>query len=790
LGTGSCTITCDPGGPRPPEREEVRTWRDLDAIRGNLGGHYVLMNNLHANTAGYDELVGNTADGKGWEPIGTDDARFTGSFDGQGHEIRGLVINRPDEDNVGLFGCLSRGVIKNFGVIAADVTGKERVGVLVGYNHFGTVGSEGLPFTRYSTYSREGIVRGIEDVGGLVGRNWQGTVSQCESSTTVSHLPGSSGETRWRVGGLVGANYGPVINCRYEGEVTGHSEVGGLVGLNFFPGTIAACGGEYSVMGERFVGGVAGWNAPRARIHGAWFNGDVNGVPFENVLTLNEGVIGHAHSSDTLPPGSYVGGLVGRNDGEVEECSASGTVTGTFNVGGLAGANANEGTLEDCSSVGDVIGDSNVGGLVGLNEGMVSNSYSGGSVTGEQAVGRLVGFNSGTVSHSDSDARATCAGEDVADLVGDNRGRILHRLTVSSTGGGSVTTPGEGTFTYDSGEVVTLIAAPSAGYRFANWTGDVKSIRDASAASTEITMLGNYDVAASFEKHTPGDYTPMVAAGAFHTVGLKSDGTVVAVGYCDDVDDDDDWHHGQCKVGDWIDIIEVAAGGLHTVGLKSDGTVVAVGAGLHVGDEPHFGQCKVGDWTGIVQVAAGYAHTVGLRSDGTVVAVGAGLHVGDEPHFGQCKVGDWTDIIKVAAGGLHTVGLKSDGTVVAVGAGLHVGDDPHFGQCKVGDWTDIIKVAAGALHTVGLKSDGTLVAVGDNRDLQCDVGVWTDIVRWRQATFTRWDSSPTAPLSPWEPARTPAGLGLASARSVTGRTWSRWRQALFTQRGSGPTVPW
>jgi alpha-tubulin suppressor-like RCC1 family protein len=51
------------------------------------------------------------------------------------------------------------------------------------------------------------------------------------------------------------------------------------------------------------------------------------------------------------------------------------------------------------------------------------------------------------------------------------------------------------------------------------------------------------------------------------------------------------------------------------VGLKSDGTVVAVG-------ENSLGQCNVGDWTNITQVAAGIAHTVGLRDDGTVVAAG------------------------------------------------------------------------------------------------------------------------------------------------------------------------
>jgi hypothetical protein len=72
---------------------------------------------------------------------------------------------------------------------------------------------------------------------------------------------------------------------------------------------------------------------------------------------------------------------------------------------------------------------------------------------------------------------------------------------------------------------------------------------------------------------------------------------------------------GQCDVGNWTGIIQVAEGERYTVGLKSDGTVVAVGYN-------GFGQCDVGNWTDITQVAAGEYHTVGLKSDGTVVAAG------------------------------------------------------------------------------------------------------------------------------------------------------------------------
>ena len=196
------------------------------------------------------------------------------------------------------------------------------------------------------------------------------------------------------------------------------------------------------------------------------------------------------------------------------------------------------------------------------------------------------------------------------------------------------------------------------------------------------------------------DWTDIVAvaAGGRHAVGLKADGTVIAVGKNED---------GQCDVSDWTDIVVVAAGDLHTVGLKADGTVAAVGYN-------EDGQCDVSGWADVVAVAAGDDHTVGLRADGTVVAVGRNSD-------GRCDVSGWTDIVAVAAGGSHTVGLKADGTVVAVG-------DNEDGQCDVSGWRDIVAVAAGGRHTVGLKSDGTVVAVGYNEYGQCDVSGWRDIV--------------------------------------------------------------
>ncbi len=189
-----------------------------------------------------------------------------------------------------------------------------------------------------------------------------------------------------------------------------------------------------------------------------------------------------------------------------------------------------------------------------------------------------------------------------------------------------------------------------------------------------------------------------ISAGEFHTVGLKSNGTVVATG---------DNDHGQCDVSDWTDIVAVSAGYEHTIGLKSDGTVVATGSSSE-------GKCDVSGWKDIVAISTSDSHTIGLKSDGTVVAVG-------KNHLGQCDVSGWTDVVAVSANFSHTVGLKSDGTVVATGWN-------DLGQCDVSDWTDIIAISTGVGHTVGLKSNGTVVATGYNDYGQCNVSDWTDIV--------------------------------------------------------------
>jgi hypothetical protein len=249
-------ITGCTGYTRPAQNLEIRDWYDLDAVRDNTRGHHTLMNDLDSTTAGYKELASPTAnEGKGWQPIigilypWGDYISFAGTFDGQGYEIRDLFINRPNEDDVGLFES-SDGIIKNIGVVNATVTGDGEVGGLLGAN-FGTVSNS------YST----GRVTGNHRVGGLVAENHQGTVSNSYSSAKVT---GSD-----QVGGLVGWNNESNVTDSYStGSVTGNDYVGGLVGSNGLfgsPGIISNSFWDIETSGQTASDGGTGKNTTQMK---------------------------------------------------------------------------------------------------------------------------------------------------------------------------------------------------------------------------------------------------------------------------------------------------------------------------------------------------------------------------------------------------------------------------------------------------------------------------------------------------------------------------------------------
>ena len=84
-----------------------------------------------------------------------------------------------------------------------------------------------------------------------------------------------------------------------------------------------------------------------------------------------------------------------------------------------------------------------------------------------------------------------------------------YQLAISSTGGGSVTVPGEGIRSYDAGTVVELVATPEEGYEFRGWTGDTSQIASPGSASTSITMQANYTITATFGEEGEGGNGPI-----------------------------------------------------------------------------------------------------------------------------------------------------------------------------------------------------------------------------------------------------------------------------------------
>jgi len=98
-------------------------------------------------------------------------------------------------------------------------------------------------------------------------------------------------------------------------------------------------------------------------------------------------------------------------------------------------------------------------------------------------------------------------------------------LTTSSTAGGSVTEPGEDTFTYDAGTVVDLVAEAALGYHFVEWTGNISTIANINAAETTITMSGNYFITANFGPSAGGNGTaenPYQIADWYHLDNVRN----------------------------------------------------------------------------------------------------------------------------------------------------------------------------------------------------------------------------------------------------------------------------
>ena len=233
-----------------------------------------------------------------------------------------------------------------------------------------------------------------------------------------------------------------------------------------------------------------------------------------------------------------------------------------------------------------------------------------------------------------------------------------------------------------------LDAAASGGYV----VGGAAAVPGGKVASRAMARLGGADrwatallvgreAAEQGPQFSDSGFTA-IAAGDFHTCGLRSNGRAECWGHN---------IHGQSSPPSGV-FTAIAAGSFHTCGLRSDGTAECWG-------NDSFGQSSPpsGVFTAITTV---FRHTCGLRSDGTAECWGANANGRSSPPSGLFTA--------ISAGGLHACGLRSDGTAECWGRHY---DFESQSSVPSGAFTAI---SAGNFYTCGLRSDGTAECWGDN----------------------------------------------------------------------------
>jgi hypothetical protein len=224
-----------------------------------LNGIYYLTGDLDAS-----DTV-NWNGGLGFEPIGSPFLAnkasvepFSGTFDGQGHKIIGLVINRPEQDAVGMFSAISAtAVIGKVDLQGCSISGKWRVGALVGYNQGGAI----------AQCQVNGNVYGANAVGSVVGEN-EGSLVHCRAF-------GAASASNYTCGGLIGLNYAMVVSSYSETAVNSQNEAGGLVGANYGYITNCYATGPATAIAE-YAGGLVAYNG--VSVDMCYATGAVNAV--------------------------------------------------------------------------------------------------------------------------------------------------------------------------------------------------------------------------------------------------------------------------------------------------------------------------------------------------------------------------------------------------------------------------------------------------------------------------------------------------------------------------------
>ncbi len=466
------TITClpvkafDAGNGTKGDPYQIDSWSELDSIRGTAsttGVYYKLVADLASSTSDYEGY------GDDWTPLGDDLNSFAGHFDGNGHNINDLIINRPNSQYVGLFGkTTSQSSISVLGMDNANVVGQELVGILVGNNG-------GKVARCYTT----GQVSGRHKVGGLAGGNGGGNgVATIADSYSTALVSGSEIELG-SLGGLVGAQSDLIINSYATGYISSDFpiRIGGLLGTNRDGDVISSFWNTETsgIMGRNHDTNNTGvgltsiqmanqmtfdsvnwdffatWQMSGGRPHLQWENietgyeGPIDIYTCQQLQDIDLNLNGNYSlmtdidcSTDTQPGGSlYNTGLGFEPIGDSltpfsGKFFANGHKIRNLYINrpeedwvGLFGSLSDQAMINGLGLIDvNITGGSSVGGLAGYSLAEISESYSTGNVSGDGA-GGLVGINSGQLNNVYS--LATSTGVSMSGgLVSDNNGEIIN----------------------------------------------------------------------------------------------------------------------------------------------------------------------------------------------------------------------------------------------------------------------------------------------------------------------------------------------------------------------------
>jgi hypothetical protein len=229
-----------------------------------LAGIAKLVNLEHVNFSGKTITIASDIDlaGRVWTPI----ENFSGILEGNQHSISNMKVT----NGKGLFvAIVNKGLVSNLNLVNVDVNGTSNVGGLAGAIDDATV--------QLCTVS--GNVRGASGVGMIVGGNY-GTVFQCTAQSGAVTGTGSF------TGGVVGSNYGKIVNSKSYVTVKGGSSVGGITGENYAGSGNVENNEAYSpVSGSSAVGGVIGRHYAQSAVSGNKFSqsgtGQTWGIGFD-----------------------------------------------------------------------------------------------------------------------------------------------------------------------------------------------------------------------------------------------------------------------------------------------------------------------------------------------------------------------------------------------------------------------------------------------------------------------------------------------------------------------------